>query len=507
MAQEHLDRLSSIDAGFLHQEDGGAHMHIGALGVFTGTPPTGAQFRAHIASRLPLVPRYRQRLVAMPFGTGRPVWAEDEGFRVGYHVRHTALPAPGSDEQLRTLASRIMSQRLDRTKPLWEMWLVEGLAEGRFAVVAKTHHAMIDGVGGVDLLAVLFDVEPDAAPSPVPPWQPRPTPGAAGLLVDGARGAVRNAARLAARGAGYAVRPQQAAKDTASAALSLGEAMLPFVAGAPATPFNGTPGGHRRIELVRTELADYKRVKTVFGATVNDVVLTAVAGALGRFLADRGVATADLVLKACVPVSVRRPERAGAAGNDITIMTAPLPVGIDDPVTRLAIVRRSMEHLKTSRQARGAQMLTSLENALPPAVLAQASRLGFSSRMYNVLVTNVPGPQVPIYMLGRQLAELAPLAFLAPDHLLAIAIVSYQGQVTYGLLADADALPDLADLAAHLRDTLAELVQAASEVDKVDHAGDRADDTTGAPVGTAQWPASSQVRPTPTLTSSGTDSG
>jgi len=462
MPQAHLDRLTSIDAGFLHQEDGGAHMHIGGLGVFAGPPPTGEQFREHIASRLPLVPRYRQKLVEMPFGTGRPVWVEDPDFRVGYHVRHTALPSPGSDQQLLTLTSRILSQRLDRTKPLWEMWLVEGLADGRFAIVAKTHHAMIDGVGGVDLLTALFDLSPETS-SPVEPapWLPARTPGTVDLLAQGARGAVRNLVSLGLRGASLAVHPRQAVRETTSALQAIGAAAGPLVSGAPPSLLNRKPGPHRQVEVVRTSLADYKAVKTAFGATVNDVVLTAVAGALGRFLAGRGEEVDGVRLKACVPVSVRTSDKAGAAGNEITIMTAPLPVGINDPVARLALVRRSMEHLKTSRQAEGAKVLTSIENALPPAVLARASRLGFSSRMYNLLVTNVPGPQVPIYMLGRELEELTPLAFLAPEHTLAIAIVSYHGSVTYGLLADADALPDLAELADHLRDCLAELVKAA----------------------------------------------
>jgi WS/DGAT/MGAT family acyltransferase len=180
VAQGHLDRLTSIDAGFLHQEDGGAHMHIGGLGVFAGPAPTGAQFRDHIASRLHLVPRYRQRLVEMPYGTGRPLWADDPVFRIGYHVRHTALPSPGSEQQLLTLTSRVMSQRLDRTKPLWEMYLVEGLQDDRWALISKTHHAMIDGVGGVDLMTALLDLEPDAPPMPAQPWEPRSTPGGSG---------------------------------------------------------------------------------------------------------------------------------------------------------------------------------------------------------------------------------------------------------------------------------------------------------------------------------------
>lgn len=461
MAQAHLDRLSSIDAGFLHQEDGGAHMHIGGLGVFEGPAPTGEQFRDHIASRLPLVPRYRQRLVEMPLGTGRPLWADDAAFRIGYHVRHTALPSPGSEQQLLTLASRIVSQRLDRTKPLWEMWLIEGLEDGRWAIIAKTHHAMIDGVGGVDLLTTLFDLTADSEPVPAQPWRPRPVPGPLGLLAAAGRNGLGHAADLAYQAASLAMHPDRLVREGLSTLAALAAVAEPILNGAPPTPLNRNPGPHRAVEVVRTDLADYKTVKKAFGATVNDVVLTAVSGALGRFLEDRDVETDGLTMKACVPVSVRTKDKAGAAGNEITIMTAPLPVGVRDAVARLAQVRKAMEHLKGSRQAEGAKVMTSLENALPPAVLARASRIGLSSRLYNLLVTNVPGPQVPIYLLGRQLVQLAPLAFLAPEHTLAIAIVSYNGAVTYGLLADADAVPDLPVLAGHLRDSLAELVKAA----------------------------------------------
>ncbi len=460
--QGHLDRLTSVDAGFLHIEEDGAHMHIGALGVFDGPPPSIEAFRAHIDARLPQLPRYRQRVQEMPLGTGRPVWVEDSNFRLDFHVRHTALPAPGSQRELLNLVDRVVGQRLDRSKPLWEMWLVEGMAGGRWALIAKTHHAMIDGVSGVDLMTVLFDLTPDVRNEPPPAWTAAPTPGAVELLTTGAQGLVRSVLDLTRGGLSMALHPQDAARTTAGKVSALAEAAKPLIDSAPKTVLNVKPGPHRLVAIVETDLADYKKVKAASGgATVNDVVLTAVAGALGRFLTDRGTDVQGLVLKACVPVSLRPDSKKGALGNEIAIMNAPLPVGVADPRERLAQVRAAMEDLKSSKQAEGAKVLTSLENALPPAMLARASRLGFSSRLYNLLVTNVPGPQIPIYLLGRKLVELAPLAFLAPEHSLAIGIMSYDGHVTYGLIADADNLPDLDRLAGYLRESLAELVATA----------------------------------------------
>ncbi len=466
MAQGHLDRLSSIDAGFLHMEEDGAHMHIGALGVFEGPAPSIEAFRAHIDARLPRLPRYRQRIQQMPLGTGRPLWVEDMTFRLEFHVRHTALPSPGSERELLNLVDRVVGQRLDRTKPLWEMWLVEGLDQptepGRWAIISKTHHAMVDGVSGVDLMTVLFDIERDVTDKVPPAWTPQLTPGAVQLLAAGTQGLVRNVLELGKGGLGMALHPQDAVRSTLGAVAALAETAKPLVDSAPKTPLNTKPGPHRLVAIVDTALADYKKVKAASGgATVNDVVLTAVAGALGRFLTDRGMDTRELSLRACVPVSLRSEAKRGALGNEIAIMTVPLPVGMTDPRARLASVRASMEHLKSSKQAEGAKVLTSLENALPPAMLARASRLGFSSRLYNLLVTNVPGPQIPIYLLGRQLEELVPLAFLAPEHTLAIGIISYHGHVTYGLIADADNVPDLEVLAGYLRESLAELVATA----------------------------------------------
>lgn len=457
-----LDRLSSVDAGFVHAEDGGdAHMHIGGIAVLAGPPPAAADFAAHIAGRLQLTPRFRQKLVAAPLRSGRPLWVDDPSFRISYHVRQTALPRPGSEEQLLVLAARILSQRLDRSKPLWEVWLVEGLEGSRFAIISKTHHAMVDGVGGVDLLTATFDLSREPRELPADDWTPAPLPSRLGLLARGAAGAMRNARELGERGLGMALSPRQAVGEVTHAAQALGEVARTFLDPAPSTPLNQKPGPHRRVALVRTRLQDYRTVKDALGGTVNDVILAAVAGGLGRFLAGRGVATDGLTLRACVPVSIRQESQRGGLGNQITIMVAPLAVGVSDPVERLSVVREAMDGLKKSKQAEGARLLTQMEQFMPPTVLAQAARLSFSSRLYNLLVTNVPGPQFPVYLLGRELTELFPLAFLAVEHTVAIGIISYNGAVNFGLIGDYDAVPDLDLLAKEVEAALAELVAAA----------------------------------------------
>jgi diacylglycerol O-acyltransferase len=464
MAQKHLDRLSSVDAGFLHAEDGGdAHMHIGGLAILEGPAPSIEELTEHIESRLHLVPRYRQRVVNPPMQTGRPLWVDDADFTVSYHVRHTALPRPGTEEQLRRLVGRIASQRLDRTKPLWEVWLIEGLADDRFAIINKTHHALVDGVGGVDILTALFDLEPNAERAVADSWNPEPTPGTTGLLAHGAQSAVRSALGLATGLLGAAADVRRSASRVAEAGQGVWEIGQRLVDPAPPTPLNRKPGPHRRFATVSCDLDDFKTVKNTLGGTVNDVVLTVVSGALGRFLQARGMDTEGLVLRACVPMSVRTADQKGGAGNRITIMVAPLPVGTPDPAERLNAVRISMDGVKNSKQAVGAETLTKMEDFMPPTVLAQAARLGFSPRLYNVLVTNVPGPQFPVYLLGREMLELFPVAFLAPTHLLAIGIISYHGRVTLGLLGDYDGVPDLDLLAKEIDNALDELVSAAKD--------------------------------------------
>ncbi len=462
MAQQHLERLTSIDASFLHQEGPSSHMHIGAVLVFEGPPPKFDDYLNHVRGRLHLVPRYRQKLATPPFETGRPLWVDDPSFNLEYHVRHSALPSPGSEEQLLLLVGRIASQPLDRSKPLWEIWLIEGLEDGRFALISKTHHSLVDGVSGVDLATVLFDLSPDPPPPPtdLEPWQPHSEPSQADLVLAGVRGAVRTTADLAARAVTAVTRPVNTITGLRDAAEGLGEIVWAGLNPAPETPLNVDIGPHRRFAVVRQELADYKEVKDALGGTVNDVVLTVVSGALARWLRSRGVRTEGLEMRALVPVSVRDGSDQGTLGNKLTVMRGPLPVYIRDPVARLRFVRKAMDGLKESKQAVGAATLAAVNNLAPPTILAQASRLNFSTRLFNLIVTNIPGPQVPLYLLGRKLIDLFPVAFLPEHHGLAVAIMSYNGKIDYGLLGDYDALPDIDVVADGIDASLAELLVA-----------------------------------------------
>ena len=465
MPAQHLDRLSSIDASFLHQEGPASHMHIGGVALFEGPPPAFGDYLDHVRSRLHLVPRYRQKLATPPLQTGRPVWIDDPNFNLEYHVRHSALPAPGTEQQLFTLAARIASQQLDRSKPLWESWLVEGVDGDRFALIFKTHHSLVDGVSGVDLATVLLDLDP--APKPfrdgLEPWRPHPEPSAAELVLAGARGFVSTGVRIFDRALEAAANPTATALKLVEAAEGVGEILWAGLNPAPETPLNVPIGSHRRFTVVRQELADYKEVKKALGGTVNDVVLTVVAGALARWLRARGVRTQGLQMRALVPVSLRGVNERGALGNRLAAMRGPLPVYISDPVARLRYVSRAMDGLKESKQALGAETIARVNDLAPPTILAQASRLQFSTRLFNLLVTNIPGPQFPLYLLGRQLQDLFPVAFLPANHALAVAIMSYNGGIDYGLLADYDALPDLDLIASGLVESLAELLAAARD--------------------------------------------
>jgi WS/DGAT/MGAT family acyltransferase len=440
-------------------------MHVGALAVFEGPPPAYEDLLDHIRSRLHLVPRYRQKLAFPPIEMGMPLWIDDPSFNLEYHIRHTALPDPGSEEQLLLLTARIFSQRLDRSKPLWELWLVEGLEDGRFALISKTHHSMVDGISGVDLATVLFDLSP--VPQPIEhdggAWVAHTEPSGAELVAAGVRGIVRSGFKLVG-GALDSLRHPERTVDTAREAVEgVGEIVWAGLNPAPENPLNTEIGPHRRFVGVRARLEDYKLVKDAFGGTVNDVVLTVVSGALRKFLHARGVRTEGMELRALVPVSIRPKGAEAELGNQIAAMRGPLPVYIADPVARLRTVSQAMDGLKESKQAVGAEVLASVQNFAPPTVMAQASRLNFSTRLFNLIVTNVPGPQFPLYILGREMQDIFPVAFLPEQHALAVAIMSYNGGLNFGLLADFDAVPDVDEIARGLEESLDELVQRAKE--------------------------------------------
>lgn len=462
-----MDRLTAIDASFLANESATSHMHVGGVTIFEGPPPSYDDLLAHIESRLHLVPRYRQKLATPPVETGRPFWVDDPQFHLGYHLRHSALPAPGGEDELRRMAARVFSQQLDRTKPLWELWLVEGLRKKRFALISKTHHALVDGISGVDIATVLFDVKPvPEATAPPREWIPRPEPSGASLAARGVQGAVKAPFGIVRRAASVVSSPSATAGSVQQAAEGLGEVAWEFANPAPDVPLNVPIGPHRRYVWVRGDLGELKRIKSALGGTVNDVVLTAVAGALRRWLRARGTRTEGLELRALVPVSIRTEDQHGHLGNQIAAVRGPLPVYVEDPVARLRTVREAMDGVKASKKALGAEMITKFNDFAPPTLLAQASRINFSTRLFNLIVTNVPGPQIPLYVLGRELLDIFPVAFLPENHALAIAIMSYNGKIDFGLLGDYDAMEDVTFVAEGIEAEIKQLLEAAKTAEK-----------------------------------------
>ena len=466
------ERLTGLDTSFLHLENATSHMHVGSVMIFEGSPPPYDELLQAFERRLPLVPRYRQRLAFVPLGQGRPKWVDDPHLNLRYHVRSTALPSPGSEDQLKDLAGRVFSQQLDRDKPLWEAWLVEGLEDDRFAMVSKTHHALVDGVSGVDIISVLFDTSPQpAAPTgPGDRWLPRPLPSRAQLLgealVERATipAEITRSLRAIVRG------PRRLLAGLRDAAVGMGAMAWAGLSPAPSSPYNKDIGPHRRFTWVRANLNDLKAIKDALGGTVNDVVLATVAGALGKHLRRRGQNTDGLELKAMVPVSVRHDDERGALGNRVTAVMAALPVWCQDPAARVDILREQLEGLKSGGQAVGAQLLTDLSGFAPPTIMDQASRLMSRQRFFNVVVTNVPGPQFPLYLLGRRMLDPFPMVPLASGQGVGVALLSYDGHINFGLVGDYDLLWDLEDLAGDVEASLVELAQEAGvEV----RAGDR----------------------------------
>lgn len=447
-----MERLSVLDAEFLHVEDGIAHMHIAGLSIFDGPQPTVDELTAMMAAKLHRLPRYRQRVRSVPFELGRPVWVDDPHFQLGHHIRHTALPAPGDDAALRRLMARLMGQELDRDRPLWELWLVEGLAGGRWALVSKVHHCMVDGVSGVDLLTIVLDAQPEVElPDPVP-WTPCPAPSGAAMVVDAWAGLGGDLVGLVKQ-APAALRAPGA---TLRGAVDLGSGLVRFaqhLGRTTPTTLEGTIGPRRRWAHATVPLERAREIRRASGTTLNDVVLSVLAGAYRDLLEHRGEDPDTTVLRTLVPVSVRAPAARGIPDNRVSAILLELPVHLADPRARLAHVSDEMGRLKGSHMSEAGEVVVRLGDLAPPMVVGTVMRAAtrllaqVPQRSVNTVTTNVPGPQVPLYCLGREMLTYLPYVPLSHGVRVGTAILSYNGQLAFGVTGDHDTAPDVDVLA------------------------------------------------------------
>jgi WS/DGAT/MGAT family acyltransferase len=463
------DRLTSLDASFLHIERLEYPMHVGAMSIVEGEPffdANGlfriADVRDLVLSRLPLMPRFRRRIMPVLFDQGRPIWVDDDRFDISYHVRLTALPKPGSWEQLVALTTRVQETLLDRERPLWELWFVEGLEDGHIAIIQKTHHSLIDGVSGVDVATLLLDASPEFVPPVVSPWTPEPAPSARDLLVETLLERVTEPAEIIRSFRSLFRGPRRAVAAVSEAVRSMGTLMTRDAI-APRTSLNGRTGRHRRLSVVRVPLSEVKEIRAGLGGTVNDVVLSGVAGGLRRLLQHRGESTDDMHLRVMCPVSVRADEQRGALGNKVSAMFVNIPVDSRTPDHRLATIAGQTQDLKERKQALGAEMIMSASDYVAPTLMSLAARVVHRQPFFNLVVTNVPGPQTPLYMMGARLLEAFPIVPLTRNLTVVVGILSYDGTMHFGLWADRDAFADLEVLAGGIDDAFAELVKIVRE--------------------------------------------
>jgi diacylglycerol O-acyltransferase / wax synthase len=466
------DRLSPQDSVFLHIEDDHQPLHVGALAYFERGPFLDAQgrfdlarVRRRIESRLHLVPRFRKRIMSVPFDQGRPVWVDDMEFDLAYHVRLTAIPPPGNEAQLKLLMDRLQAQLLDRRRPLWEIWFVEGVDGDRVALIQKTHHALIDGISGIDVATVLLDLEPDVEDTDPEPWTPQPAPEASALLIDSLIERAIEPAELIRSARAMVRGPQHAAERITQVARTV----VDLAQRSPSAPWNVDVTPHRRFEPARVDLDRAKALRRLAAdrgedlatTTLNDVVLTACTGAMRTYLLDRGEDVPEgLVYRAMVPVSVRDVSEQMALGNRVSMMTADLPVGDPDPVERLRFVHAHMASRKDMGTAVGADALMELTGYAPPTLLGLASRLAVRAMPLNTVITNIPGPQIPLYCLGARMLEAFPYVCVVDGMAMIIAVISYDGKLAFGLSGDRSAVPDLHVLAEGVESAFTELEEA-----------------------------------------------
>ena len=457
-----MDRMSATDAGFYYADNENTPLHVGSVAVFEGPAPSYGDLVRLLLGKLPQVPRYRQRVRPVPFHMGLPMWVDDPHFQILYHVRHTAVPKPGGDEQLRNLAGRVLGQRLDMDKPLWEVWLVEGLENDRWAIISKVHHCMVDGVAGTDLMQLIFDVDPDATHPEPRDWTPQRDPSSLGLLTGALVESVTHPVRQLTsvpRSGGLG----RMTKDLVSSGRQLATS-LPQFARQATTPLartlTGPIGPHRRWAWTDAQLDEFKTVRHALGGSLNDVVLTAITRGFRDLLAGRGALAPDVVVRSMVPVSVRKEGERGTLNNQVSAVFVDLPVGVRDPAERLARVRQQMDDHKATMQAVDARSIIGMGDFVAPTLLALGVRAAMQAGQLwcQAVTTNVPGPRVPLYVLGRRMCSTHAYVPIAGGTRVSIGIFSYLNTMTFGINADFDAFPDVDVLANGIRTGLDELV-------------------------------------------------
>ena len=462
-----MERMSTLDAGFFFAEHANVPMHLGALAVFDGPAPSYQELVDLYAAKLSRVRRYRQVVRTAPLQMFRPAWADYEQFEIGHHIRHAEVPKPGQATQVHLLAGHIYAQPLDRSRPLWEAWLLDGIEAGRWGILSKVHHCMVDGIGGADLMAEVFELRPDAGPPAQPAaWLPEPKPSVAVTLASGLLDAVASPLRVLAGAPGLIRERLPAQADIADFArgLTTGARRLTVPA---ASCLNGPIGPGRRWAWTMASLNRVKEIRAEFGGTVNDVLLAAITRGFRDLLIARRELSDGLVVRSLVPISTRRAEEQAVTTNRLSAVLANLPVAESDPIRRLRLVSEQMDHIKRTHQAAGAQLLTQMLGGVPPTLVKMCARAAFQipQPLVQTMTTNVPGPQFPLYVLGRQMVQVHPYAPIGDNVKVAVAIFSYLGQLSFGITADSSAAPDLDILARGIQRGLAELRTKAQRAD------------------------------------------
>lgn len=461
------DRLTALDANFLFLEQPSVHMHVAGVSILDpSTRPDGRltfeDLAGLIQQRIHLVPRFRQKVSFVPFNAGRPVWVDDPHFDIGFHLRRAALPAPGGRRELADYVQRVCSRPLDRSKPLWEMYLIEGLEDGHVAILNKAHHAMIDGMSGIDIATVMFDFTPEPRHIEAEAeWDPAPEPGSRDLFVGAITEQITHPVKTALQNVAVATQAPQFALGRIGQMIG-GFASLIAAGAPPKSPFNVTIGPNRRFSMAEVLVSDAKLIKNALGGTVNDVVLAAVAGALNRLLRNRGISTSGMTLRAMVPVSTRDESQRMAMGNRVSSIFVDLPIGAPDAPSRLRKITASTKDLKSSHQAVAAGALMGIGSWAPPTLHGLAARLVARQRFVNLVVSNVPGPQIPLYLAGARQLVTFPIMPLGDRVALSVAVTSLSGVMGFGFTGDWDAVPDIDQLAEGVLASIEDLKKAAA---------------------------------------------